>query len=81
MQARVEWYWEFFGPKGGFNGNVLAVDPRDAVARALTSETPSGLLFGDEHEVPVDVLDRVPANADKEYTLTGDRFVLRVLRA
>lgn len=74
MQTKAHWAWMFFGPTSQCNGYVQAVDARDALSRALTSETSSGRLFGDEHGIPVDVLHNAPGNTDTAYDLEGEGF-------
>lgn len=76
--TKAQWAWSYAGPKGQFQGAVEAVDPRDALSRALTTATPSGLLFGQEHGIPVDGLRDAPGNGDTQYDLVGDGFTLRV---
>ena len=79
MQTRkAKWAWALTSTKGCCSGEVLAVDPRDAVSRALTSETSAGKLLGEEFAIPVDALAQVPANFLKHYELQGDGFRLRV---
>lgn len=78
MQNKAFWTWKFDGRKGRFSGRVLALDPRDALSCMLTSETPSGRLFGDEHGISVDVLAAAPGNADTTLEVAGDGFVIQL---
>lgn len=76
--SRKTWAWELISARGRISGNVMAYDPRDAMTRALTSETSAGKLLGEEFAIPVDALAQVPANFLKHYELQGDGFRLRV---
>lgn len=78
MQNKAFWTWKFEGRKGRLKGRVLAMDPRDALSRMLTAETPAGRLFGDEHGIPVDVLIAAPGNADTTLEVAGDGFVIQL---
>lgn len=64
------WRWTFINRHVQLHGQVLAVDPRDALSRVLTSSTATGNLFGIEHEIPISVLDDAPANGNKQLELT-----------
>lgn len=79
MQARkAKWAWALTSTKGRCSGEVMAVDPRDAVSRALTSETAAGKLVGEAYSIPVDVLNEVPANFSPRYEVLGTGFRLCV---
>lgn len=75
---KAQWAWTYTGPKGEFSGHVEAVDPRDALSRALTAETASGQPFGQEHGVLIDVLAEATANASIQYAMAGEGFVMHV---
>lgn len=77
---KAHWLWHLTGAHGPLHGYVEAIDPRDALSRALTAETGSGRLLGEEHGIPVAVLDGAPGNADTKYEVSGDGFTLRVLK-
>ncbi|OIQ63657.1 hypothetical protein GALL_548010 [mine drainage metagenome] len=49
-----------------------------ALTRALTSETSSGQLFGQEHGVSIQILTDAPANASTLYRVTGTDFAIQV---
>jgi len=79
MQTRkAKWAWALTSTKGRCSGEVMAVDPRDAVSRALTSETATGKLVGEAHAIPVEVIAQVPANFSQQYELLGAGFRLCV---
>jgi len=78
MNTKSLWQWSYSGPKGQFNGYVQAVDPRDALSRALTTETSTGALFGTVHGVPISVLQDAPANHDARYEITSDGYSMLV---
>jgi hypothetical protein len=79
--AKGKWLWELTGSKGERHGYVTAVDPRDAVSRALTTETTPGRLLGNELGPSfLDVLSVAPGNFDSEFTGNGDGFTLSVKR-
>lgn len=78
MRPKVEWSWTYSSILGQIHGTVQAVDPRDALSRALTSTTASGRLFGEEHRIPVSVLNEAPSNFDNHYALAGDGFAMWV---
>lgn len=65
---------------GLFIGEVTAVDPRDAVIRALTSETAAGKYIGEHIGIPIDVVLGVPCNDDISYALTRGDIVIKVKR-
>ena len=72
------WQWSYTGPKGAFHGEVLSVDPRDALSRTLTADTETGLLFGEMHGIPLDVLADAPGNADDRLEIIRDGFTLNL---
>ncbi len=78
MQEKASWRWTHSGIHGEHHGYVDAVDPRDALSRALSAKSPSGLLFGEELDIPVDVLVRAPANADPSYSARGLGYSITV---
>ncbi|WP_157639882.1 hypothetical protein [Burkholderia ubonensis] len=78
---KAHWLWELTGSKGERHGYVQAIDPRDAVSRAFTSNTESGRLLGDElGPSTFDILHDAPGNFDSEFAGTGDGFTIRVKR-
>lgn len=78
--GKARWAWRYRGPGGAFEGTVSACDPRDATARALTTTTADGHLFGDAHAVPMDVLHAAPGNADPAFRIEGPDFSFEVSR-
>lgn len=78
MQENVNWAWLLIGKKGEVSGYVHAIDPRDALSRALTSETASGRLLGEEQGIPVEVLQQAPCNADEVCEVSGEGFSLKL---
>lgn len=80
MQAKTYWVWMLVNATGKEHGYVQAVDPRDALARALTSQTSAGQMLGEQYQIPVAVLDAAPANLDTRYTLTTESLTLQVLK-
>ena len=78
--AAVTWAWALFANRKRYGGRVLAVDPRDAVSRALTSATDSGRLLGEECAVPVAFIDRAPGNGDHAFTVEEAGIRLEVRR-
>lgn len=81
MQSKSTWNWHFTSARETAHGTVEAVDPRDALSRALTSSTPTGRLLGEVHCIPVAVLDVAPANFDDRYELAGDGYTFLLERA
>lgn len=75
---KAHWLWQLTGPNGPLQGYVEAIDPRDALSRALTSKTSAGRLLGQENLIPVDVLDGAPGNADTKYEVSGEGFTICV---
>lgn len=74
------WSW-CVGRDGKYDfGQVNAVDPRDAVSRALTSTGLSGRLVGEEWSVPIEILARAPGNSDRAWRLTLDGAFVGVER-
>lgn len=78
MQQRASWRWSYRGLHGEHHAYVRAVDPRDALSRALTTQLPSGALIGERLGIPVDVLAGAPGNADTSYSVHEEDFVMRV---
>ncbi|HDR9103663.1 hypothetical protein [Paraburkholderia sp. A3RO-2L] len=79
--AKTTWLWVLTGRKGERHGYVTAVDPRDAVSRALTSDVAPGRLLGETlGETGFDVLHDAPGNGDSKFTGNGAGFALSVKR-
>lgn len=75
------WNWQYTGPRGSFDGSVQAGDARDALSRALTSEVRPGELLGDEHRVPIQLLQLAPGNDSLEFEAQVDGHRVKVERA
>lgn len=75
---RDVWFWLVEGRFGRREGEVRAVDPRDAVSRALTSKTDDGRLIGDALRVPMTFLTEAPGNAETEFRHEEDGIMLTV---
>lgn len=74
-----QWDWQVAGIHGDFSGKVAAVDCRDAVSRALTTEILPGKLLGEILGPSADsVLHDAPGNADRRFFATGAGFTLYV---
>lgn len=77
--VKTYWLWQLTGNRGERHGYVQAVDPRDAFARALTSQTPEGGLLGEWLGIPAaEMLVNAPGNGDVEYQAERTEFKLRV---
>ncbi|MBK3780083.1 hypothetical protein G3A43_07420 [Paraburkholderia aspalathi] len=60
----AQYFWQFSNKFGRFSGYLDAVDPRDAVSRVMTQDIArTGMLFGQEYSVPLEVIDAAPGNA------------------
>lgn len=76
----ASWAWSCTGLKDSFDGRTLAVDPRDALSRALTTELTTGQLVAERFGIPLDVLATAPANHDRAYEVSGKNFTVRVAK-
>lgn len=74
------WQWTFENAQGKVTGNVEGVDLRDALSRVLTQDTGGNRLFGQVHNVPVDVLRLAPGNNDPQLTIEQDGFRIDIKR-
>lgn len=74
------WQWTFENAQGKVSGTVEGVDLRDALSRILTQDTGGNRLFGQVHNVPVDVLQRAPGNNDPQLTIEQDGFRIGIRR-
>jgi hypothetical protein len=81
MSTAAQYYWNFSNKFGQFSGYLNAVDARDAVSHILTQDIAfSAKLFGEEYEVPIEVLDGAPGNLTPLYEATTDNYAFRVQR-
>lgn len=81
MSNIAQYHWQFSNKHGHFSGYLDAVDPRDAVSRVMTQSVAfSSLLFGQEYEVPIEVIDHAPGNAQRIYESEQDGYSIRVVR-
>jgi len=62
------WTWAVLCAGRRLGGRVNADNARDAVAKALTTQSTHGNLLGDELSVPAAVLHDAPADASNSYT-------------
>jgi hypothetical protein len=78
----AQFYWQFSNRYGRFSGYLDAVDVQDAVSRVMAQSIAfSGLLFGQEYEVPVDVIDDIPGNgASQIFETASNGYALSVKR-
>ncbi len=72
------WDWSFKKSEEAVRGYVQAVDLRDAVSRIMTSELPSGELFGQKHQVPIDFLQDAPGNVGPHLEIERGGISLRL---
>lgn len=80
--VREPWRWRICDAAGvEHSGSVLAVDPRDALSRALTSDAPEGKLLGEALGISCELLRDVPANGDEGDVANVDGCRLSVCRA
>lgn len=78
MNTKKYWQWSLFINSHTVQGNVWAIDPRDAASRALCSGAQSGKLIGHEYGIPVDCIQDFPGNDQEDYELRAETFSLRV---
>lgn len=66
--SRAPWVWSVTSKKGtlagAFFGEVIAIDPRDALSRALTSDAGNGQFVATVCGIPIDVIAEAPGNFD-----------------
>lgn len=80
-QKATTWAWTVIGMGAYSTGMVSACDPRDAVSRALTCDSPVGQMVGQHFQLPVSVIDAVPANSDLFYEVQVGNTYLAVREA
>lgn len=75
-QIATKWAWTVIGRGMCATGMVTACDPRDAVSRALTCDSPGGQMVGQHFQVPAAIIQAVPANGDLFWEVEhGDTYV------
>ncbi|WP_425952948.1 hypothetical protein [Ralstonia pseudosolanacearum] len=76
------WVWSIVGKRGKFFGvlfgEVIAVDPRDALSRALTSAAGKDSLVAEVCNVPVEVLDEAPCNGDTSLDIELEHLTIKL---
>lgn len=81
MSTAAQYYWTFANKFGRFSGYLSAVDPRDCVSRIMTQDIAfTTKLFGEEYDVPTDVLLGAPGNGALKYEAKSDDYALCVQR-
>lgn len=80
MNPRTAWGWRVRNGSTVLSGTVSAVDPRDALSRALCSECSRDQLVGEALGVPLEVLYHAPANASLSYDIVVDAVSIAVWR-
>lgn len=78
MNPAATWFYTLIGNGQVITGEVAAVDPRDAVSRALTTSNTDGKMHGQQLGVNMDLLHAVPANFDKFYEVKSDATYISV---
>lgn len=77
---KQRWSWSLvFEGEQELRGDTFGQDPREALSRLLTSEK-DGVLFGEKHSIPIDVLHEAPGNADVTLTIKRDNFTLTITK-
>jgi hypothetical protein len=75
--AKATWFWTLIGFGVRVTGEVQAVDPRDAVSRAITSTASDGRLYGKTLGIPLEFIDAAPGNADGFFEVAnGSKYVV-----
>lgn len=78
---KAQYYWKLKNRRGMFTGYVDGVDMRDAVSRVLTQSVAfTEKLFGQIHNIPLEVLDRAPGNLSASYEHKDETFTIEFLR-
>ena len=81
MSTSAQYYWTFANRFGRFSGYLTAQDPRDCVSRIMTQDIAfSAKLFGEEYEVPIDVIQAAPGNGALKYEAKTVDYALCVQR-
>lgn len=65
---------------GVFIGEVIAMDPRDALSRALTTHAGNGMMIGQYCNVPDDVILDAPGNFDTSYEIALEHVEIKVCK-
>ena len=81
MSTAAQYYWTFANKFGRFSGYLNAVDLRDCVSRIMTQDIAfSTKLFGEEYEIPIDVIQAAPGNSALKYEAKTGDYALCVQR-
>lgn len=80
LSEKATWQWCLEGHFGKYEGTVEAVDPRDAVSRALTSKMEDGRLYGEVCGVPLSFIDAATGNFDPSFAYAENGIKLSVQR-
>lgn len=76
------WVWSVTGKPGKifgvFFGEVAAIDPRDALSRALTSDAGNGQFVGQVCNVPVETIDKAPGNFDTTLDIDLEHVTIKL---
>jgi len=59
-------------------GEVIAIDPRDALSRALTADAGNGQLVAEICRVPIDVIDNAPGNGDTTLDIELEHLMIKL---
>lgn len=78
MNPPAPWGWRIQQGAIVLTGSVQAVDPRDALSRALCTGFTQDRLVGEALGVPLEVLYHAPANASVSYDVVVDGVSIAV---
>lgn len=82
--APTKWVFSVIGKNRDFSGitigEVTAIDPRDALSRALASDDGTGKLIGNVFKVPPTVILDAPANFDSSLDIDLDHLAIKLRR-
>lgn len=77
---KSNWQLTITSPVLSFSAPVSAIDPRDALARGLTSTFANGQMVGEAFAIPVDTLHEAPCNFDPRFTTKVRDLTVEVSR-
>lgn len=81
MKQKTTWAWTVISGEIYSTGNVVAYDPRDAVSRAMTSESSVGNMVSEICNISPAVLDEVPADDSLFYETVRNSCYIAVKAA